>query len=439
MVVTMGDEYYRQRAAMTGRRVRRESDARRDLERMHLMTIRREKMRLHDELDRVRLKRKETTTKAGQNAKMLSNRFGQTLNASDDGRNRQRPRLNTANTPQRARSPYALRQTMTRGQSAATERELPQIGPITSPLKGELEMRKHKDEIRDPNTKLNELKKNEGRQKNLLSLKVDMFTRSLSPVSPARSPARSPAQSPPTRSDCRLNDIDETDAIYSEYELAQRKHGDDLESRASFPPSTRKKYQRMSLVDYDIIDGKQPLPKRLVPLESQDVGVGQGIARPDDVLPLIPTAQTTSPNQFPRRPTIIRRESQVAILERGDMKKKNKYSTTKAASFTTSSSNNNNNDSKQPKRTVESELNLAVLGRDAKRVKEIIENPEIVFDQEKYAPDGALRTMHMLPGADSAYSQARTARYLRWRDPNEADKERELSINEIFAKGKSDH
>ncbi|XP_003724276.1 uncharacterized protein LOC100891419 [Strongylocentrotus purpuratus] len=418
MVLTMGDDFYRQRTATSGRRVRRESDARRDLERMHLMTIRREKMRLQEELDRVRVKGggKAGMSQASKNAQLLSSRFVTTANDKGASQRRTRLRISTATSPQRATSPYVLRRNTTNtklGSSMNPDKELPQIGYMATPLTGELDSRRLKDEVRDPKTKINELKKNEGQQKKLLSLKVDMFTRSLSPVSiaSARSPGRSPVHSPTSKPEDKHPTMDDVDVTSSDYVFSPR---------ATFPPGAKKRGH------FDISN------TRLVPIDVEVNGMGSdhGLTQRDDVLPTISNTQIV-PTPLPSRPTVIRRQSQVAILERNDQKK-NKYATTKDSK---DSSRNNNSKGDAAKLSVESELNLAVLGRDAKRVKEIIENPDIVFDQQKYAPDGALRTVHMLPPADNAFSQARQARYLRWRDPNETNRERELTVSEIFAKG----
>ena len=414
MVVTMSDDYYRQRTAMASRRVRRESDARRDLERIHLMTIRREKMRLQDELDRVRVNRHNTT--ATKNAKLLSNRFGAARPESSRDDGRRGTRGDMTNASQREKQPYRGRKLQSTGTSGQLlPPELPQIGVMPSPIKGELDFRRRTDEFRDPNTKINELKKSEGIQKSLLSLKVDKFNRSLSPVSPIRrSPlSRSPIHSPTARPEARDGGHGSPDS--------------DIDTRATFPPQSRRKSKRTSISNFDVTDAKQSINKRLIPQETDDViNNEQGNNRTDEPLPFI--GQTAQAPQ-PRRPNIIRRESQVAILERNDLKK-NKY----APTSNTSPTNNSPNSQTNSKKTAEADLTISILGRDAKRVKEIIENPQFVFDQEKYAPDGSLRTVHMLPDADTAYSQARTARYLRWRDPNEMEYDKELTINEIFSK-----
>ena len=59
-------------------------------------------------------------------------------------------------------------------------------------------------------------------------------------------------------------------------------------------------------------------------------------------------------------------------------------------------------------------------------------NIDVVFDQETYAPDGSLRTMHMLPDPEECFEEAKKARYLRWRGPNNDDVE--LTVNQIFGK-----
>ncbi|CAG5124522.1 unnamed protein product [Candidula unifasciata] len=58
----------------------------------------------------------------------------------------------------------------------------------------------------------------------------------------------------------------------------------------------------------------------------------------------------------------------------------------------------------------------------------------VIFDPEQYNPDGSLKTMHKLPGFDQSYAQAMKARYVRHQQLT--DKEKELSVNEIF--GRSD-
>ncbi|XP_071489246.1 uncharacterized protein [Diadema antillarum] len=437
MLSTTGDDniMLRHRAAMGGRTGRRESETRRDLERMHLMTIRREKMRLQQELERVREKGHHGTSKrrvnnASINAKMLSNRFG---SISDSGveEPRAKMRLGTANTDRRGKSPYGSRRNISTAGHGEKDSGLPAIG-LAGPLKNELEMRRLKDEQNDPNTKLLELKKNEGRQKNLLSLRVDQFTRSLTPVSPARSPARSPLHSPIVRLESKSMEGGDLDSATIDQWGDLKEDG--LDTRGTFPPQNRRKGNRMSLAEFDVSDAKFAISKRLM---SEDVNANfdAGVTRSDEGLPQVNV--NAMPLSSPRRPSIIRRQSQVAILERSESKV-NKYAVPRESLQMDPNAAivNGINAQGATKKSAESELNLAVLGRDAKRVKEIIKNPEIAFDQERYAPDGALRTMHMLPDADSAYAQARQARYLRWRDPVEVDLDRELSIHEIFSKGK---
>ncbi|XP_075472917.1 coiled-coil domain-containing protein 190 [Ascaphus truei] len=53
-----------------------------------------------------------------------------------------------------------------------------------------------------------------------------------------------------------------------------------------------------------------------------------------------------------------------------------------------------------------------------------------VFDEEFYAPDGSIRTMHTMPDLMESLEEAKKARYIRHRC--KPDSERELSVQEIF-------
>ncbi|XP_052790633.1 coiled-coil domain-containing protein 190-like [Mya arenaria] len=62
--------------------------------------------------------------------------------------------------------------------------------------------------------------------------------------------------------------------------------------------------------------------------------------------------------------------------------------------------------------------------------------PKAMFpnsDPDKYNPDGSLRTVHQMPEFDQRWEQAEKARYIRTRNLPERD--RELSVNEIFGQG----
>ncbi|KAM3915654.1 LOW QUALITY PROTEIN: coiled-coil domain-containing protein 190 [Leptodactylus fuscus] len=55
---------------------------------------------------------------------------------------------------------------------------------------------------------------------------------------------------------------------------------------------------------------------------------------------------------------------------------------------------------------------------------------KITFDEEIYAPDGGLRTLHTMPDFMDSLEEARHARYIRHRVKPESEKE--LSVDEIF-------
>ncbi len=62
---------------------------------------------------------------------------------------------------------------------------------------------------------------------------------------------------------------------------------------------------------------------------------------------------------------------------------------------------------------------------------ELPQNAEdLVFDQDLFAPDGHVRTIHLLPDPEEAFKEAKKARYLRWKGghPNE----KELTVDEMF-------
>ncbi|XP_077986815.1 uncharacterized protein LOC144441151 [Glandiceps talaboti] len=84
----------------------------------------------------------------------------------------------------------------------------------------------------------------------------------------------------------------------------------------------------------------------------------------------------------------------------------------------------------------DSEITAEDRAQDLRRMQQMLENPNQMFDQGKYAPDGGLRTIHLLPDSDEAFEEAKKARYLRGKDW--AGTETELSINEIFGKESSD-
>ena len=59
---------------------------------------------------------------------------------------------------------------------------------------------------------------------------------------------------------------------------------------------------------------------------------------------------------------------------------------------------------------------------------------DLVFDQETFAPDGHVRTVHLLPNTEEAFREAKKARYLRMKG-SEGPNGQELSVDEIFAAG----
>ncbi|CAH2312759.1 Hypothetical predicted protein [Pelobates cultripes] len=55
---------------------------------------------------------------------------------------------------------------------------------------------------------------------------------------------------------------------------------------------------------------------------------------------------------------------------------------------------------------------------------------KLYFDEETYAPDGGLRTLHTMPSAMDSFEEAKKARYIR--HSKKIESERELSVQEIF-------
>ncbi|KAM8931044.1 coiled-coil domain-containing protein 190 isoform 2-T2 [Pelodytes ibericus] len=55
---------------------------------------------------------------------------------------------------------------------------------------------------------------------------------------------------------------------------------------------------------------------------------------------------------------------------------------------------------------------------------------KLFFDEEIYAPDGGLRTLHAMPDMMNSFEEAKKARYIRHK--NKLDSEKELSVQEIF-------
>ncbi|XP_067660671.1 uncharacterized protein [Haliotis asinina] len=56
------------------------------------------------------------------------------------------------------------------------------------------------------------------------------------------------------------------------------------------------------------------------------------------------------------------------------------------------------------------------------------------LDPEHYNPDGSLRRIHAMPSSDKSWEEAKKARYIRSKEA--AERERELSVEEIFGKRK---
>ena len=57
---------------------------------------------------------------------------------------------------------------------------------------------------------------------------------------------------------------------------------------------------------------------------------------------------------------------------------------------------------------------------------------DLVFDQEVFAPDGHVRTVHLLPNTEEAFREAKKARYLRMKGST-GPHGQELTVDEIFA------
>ncbi|WAR31636.1 hypothetical protein MAR_034178 [Mya arenaria] len=70
---------------------------------------------------------------------------------------------------------------------------------------------------------------------------------------------------------------------------------------------------------------------------------------------------------------------------------------------------------------------------DDKKSKPVPKAMFPAFDPDTYNPDGSLRTVHQMPEFDQRWEQAEKARYIRTKDL--LDRDRELSVNEIFDKG----
>ncbi|KAL3872215.1 hypothetical protein ACJMK2_040153, partial [Sinanodonta woodiana] len=78
----------------------------------------------------------------------------------------------------------------------------------------------------------------------------------------------------------------------------------------------------------------------------------------------------------------------------------------------------------------ESATNLGVVSKD--KISPMRVPITLTYEQERYNPDGSLRTVHQLPDQQKSWEEAKKARYLRLRDKQEH--ETELTINEIFNK-----
>lgn len=399
--------------ARVGRMLTKELDTQRDMERMHLQTIRKEKIRLQKELERVRTKgqymvqRKPTS----RNKRLLQARFN-SQSSLESG-------LNVDAERDLSRSPSVAHKTYTVSTNTGLPRLSAGLDNEAFPMESEYRSRAngydsyiHRKQLNQQRHRMELVE-----EQNSLNARIEEFTRSLTPQN-------SKTTSPPDRL--------KNDASYEEIITLGDK--DSAQSTSSSVSNgsykqQRKKSRQMTIADYDVNQAKHSVAKRLLSdgKESDDVKSDQS---KDGVG--IPPIRTNK--------KLFRRSTQVALLDRDQV---NKYSQqgnneheVKGHDANTETKNQGTKDNST--RENEVQMNLKGVGANTRRqVLEIIENPEFKFDEEKYAPDGELRTVHMLPDSDEAFEEAKRARYLRWRDPKETSKERELSIGAIFAKDDS--
>ncbi|XP_070531706.1 proteoglycan 4-like [Ptychodera flava] len=232
------------------------------------------------------------------------------------------------------------------------------------------------------------------------------------------------------------------------------------ESDEPTPRKPAKKTKEVSIFDLNIHDARDSVAKRLL---SQDEEISEAniatprTASPKPAVSSTPVVLESVPEEPPKAPPAVppintsKTETEEKVKE--DSKEEGKVDQDKEKGEENSTEGGTKQDTagdapkdpepssktpppedeKQPEGAEDDDPTTAEnRARDLKRVQEMLENPTQVFDQGKYAPDGGLRTIHLLPDADEAFEEAKKARYLRGKDW--AGTETELSINEIFAK-----
>ncbi|PIK61987.1 hypothetical protein BSL78_00998 [Apostichopus japonicus] len=400
-----------------GRLLAQELDAQRDMERMHLETIRKEKIRLQKELEKVRNKgqylvgRKPPITKG---TRLLQSRYAsqsnidpsQSLNIDSSDRHLTTSPVNRQSGLPRLQSGQVIEES-----ALETEYRSRRNGYDQVVNKKQLNHQRQRVELE--------------MEQNFLNARVEQFTRSLTPQTLHKS------------SQPEGKGVEKEEGQIS-YEEIITLNGDDgnksMKSSSSIDSlkPKRKKSRQMTIADYDVNQAKTSVAKRLLS-EGEDNRTtgGQGV---------VPSLVNN------KKKLLRRRSTQIGLVNRDEV---NKYAQLESQN-SSSVSQGNVPDEEQTKdrkykdkkemnnRDSEVQLNLKGVGANTRRqVLQIIENPDLQFDDDRYAPDGELRTVHMLPDQEEAFEEARHARYLRWRNPKEMAKEKELSVGDIFAKDSS--
>ena len=192
------------------------------------------------------------------------------------------------------------------------------------------------------------------------------------------------------------------------------------QSHEGFPKLDRRKSRQMTIAEYDVTEAKSSVAKRLL----LNNNLHEDNSHSDAVIGEFSTVRTKS---FPRVCT-----TQLSLLPRDQG---NRHVTPQLTPESPENVQTTDVSSPNPASRKDNKMQNLYSGvsvNTRNQVLDIIENPELQFDDEKYAADGALRTVHMLPEPSAeSFAEAKRARYLRWRDP---EVEKELDICDIFPK-----
>ncbi|XP_071802490.1 uncharacterized protein [Asterias amurensis] len=390
--LTVKEDRALQRNSFARRHLDANLEVQQSMEKMHLQTIRNEKMKLQRELEKMRgrgrgnqriLGRRHTASMSSNTARLTQLRLNKDPNErfkgqgqSFNGGNRSlkisgratSPTPGATGEPNTARAPM---EAVGRGRHHTVE--LPSIIPGgRSPRSGYHNRQEPggEDYIREQH--MLEHKRNLNKKQEELQARMEKFGDDLGQKHRDTTTNGETRRSPSERSDTKSDDGITVSSDPSASFPPSQPHSTDT------PLSSRQRSNSFS--EYDLKSVKNSITKRLVG---------------DEKTPTDPTdASTTESPQFNRTTSTVS-----SVTGNAKLRKKK-----------------------------------TSVGSDSKQ-KGIPLNFDMVFDQDTYAPDGSLRTMHMLPDPMETFEEAKKARYLRWRGPKEDDIE--LTVNQIFGKAES--